>query len=47
MGETVHGGLAELCKARAHQLVKIPEGVSFSDAAALPVKAEVPRAVEV
>src|SRR5471030_1505220 len=22
MGETVHGGLAELCKARAHQLVK-------------------------
>lgn len=37
MGETVHGGLAELCKARAHQLVKIPDGVSFSDAAALPV----------
>ena len=37
MGETIHGGLAELCRARAHQLVKIPEGVSFSDAAALPV----------
>jgi len=37
MGETVHGGLAELCRARAHQLVKIPEGVSFADAAALPV----------
>ncbi len=37
MGETVHGGLAELCKARAHQLVKIPDGVSYSDAAALPV----------
>lgn len=37
MGETVHGGLAELCKARAHQLVRIPEGVSFADAAALPV----------
>ena len=37
MGETVHGGLAELCRAKAHQLVKIPEGVSFSDAAALPV----------
>ncbi len=37
MGETVHGGLAELCKARAHQLIKIPDGVSFSDAAALPV----------
>ncbi|MBI3196422.1 MAG: zinc-binding dehydrogenase [Rhodospirillales bacterium] len=37
MGETIHGGLAELCRAKAHQLVKIPEGVSFSDAAALPV----------
>jgi alcohol dehydrogenase len=37
MGETTHGGLAELCKARAHQLVRIPEGVSFADAAALPV----------
>jgi alcohol dehydrogenase len=37
MGETVHGGLAELCRARAHQLVQIPDGVSFADAAALPV----------
>ena len=37
MGETVHGGLAELCRARAHQLVAIPDGVSFADAAALPV----------
>jgi alcohol dehydrogenase len=37
MGETVHGGLAELCKARAHQLIRIPEAVSFADAAALPV----------
>lgn len=37
MGETTHGGLAELCRARAHQLVKIPDGVSFADAAALPV----------
>lgn len=37
MGETIHGGLAELCRARAHQLVRIPEGVSFADAAALPV----------
>lgn len=36
MGETVHGGLAELCRARAHQLIRIPEGVSFLDAAALP-----------
>src|SRR5271166_5725108 len=37
MGETVHGGLAELCRARAHQLVRIPDDVSFIDAAALPV----------
>src|SRR5580693_3962285 len=37
MGETVHGGLAELCKARAHQLIRIPDGVKFADAAALPV----------
>jgi alcohol dehydrogenase len=37
MGETVHGGLAELCRARAHQLIKLPDGVSFADAAALPV----------
>jgi len=36
MGETIHGGLAELCRARAHQLVRIPDGVSYSDAAALP-----------
>jgi len=37
VGETVHGGLAELCKVRAHQLVRLPDGISFSDAAALPV----------
>ena len=37
MGETVHGGLAELCRARAHQLVRLPDGVSYADAAALPV----------
>src|SRR6195256_2482177 len=37
MGETTHGGLAELCRARAHQLVRIPDDVSFTDAAALPV----------
>ena len=36
MGETVHGGLAELCRARAHQLIRIPDGVSYTDAAALP-----------
>jgi alcohol dehydrogenase len=37
MGETMNGGLAELCKARAHQLVRIPDNVSFEQAAALPV----------
>jgi alcohol dehydrogenase len=36
MGETVHGGLAELCLARAHQLIRIPHGVGFEQAAALP-----------
>jgi alcohol dehydrogenase len=36
-GETADGGLAELCRARAHQLIRIPEGVSFAEAAALPV----------
>jgi alcohol dehydrogenase len=35
-GETVHGGLAEYCRLRAHQLVAIPDGVSFVEAAALP-----------
>ena len=35
-GETVHGGLAEYCRLRAHQLVHIPEGVGFEQAAALP-----------
>jgi alcohol dehydrogenase len=37
VGETVHGGLAERCRVRAHQLVRIPEAVSFEQAAALPV----------
>jgi alcohol dehydrogenase len=36
IGETVHGGLAELCRARAHQLIRLPEGVGFEQAAALP-----------
>ncbi|QHN02600.1 zinc-binding dehydrogenase [Granulicella sp. WH15] len=36
MGETVHGGLAELCRAKDHQLIRIPDGVSFEEAAALP-----------
>jgi alcohol dehydrogenase len=37
MGETMNGGLAELCKARAHQLMRIPDNVSFEQAASLPV----------
>ena len=37
VGETIHGGLAERCRVRAHQLVRIPDGVSFEQAAALPV----------
>jgi alcohol dehydrogenase len=35
-GETVHGGLAEYCRLRAHQLVRIPDAVRFEQAAALP-----------
>jgi len=37
VGETIHGGLAERCRVRAHQLVRIPDAVSFEQAAALPV----------
>jgi len=37
MGETQDGGLAEYCRAKAHQLIKIPDDVSFEQAAALPV----------
>jgi len=37
MGETINGGLAEYCRARAHQLVRIPANVTFEQAAALPV----------
>jgi alcohol dehydrogenase len=37
MGETIHGGLAELCRVRAHQLIRIPENVTFEEAASLPV----------
>lgn len=36
MGETIHGGLAELCRVRAHQLIRIPDNVSYVEAAALP-----------
>ncbi|MBO1325689.1 zinc-binding dehydrogenase [Acetobacter sp. TBRC 12305] len=37
MGETQHGGMAELCRAKAHQLIRLPENISFEQAAALPV----------
>ena len=37
MGETMHGGLAEYCRARAHQMVRMPDGVTFEEAASLPV----------
>lgn len=37
MGETMHGGLAQLCRARAHQLIRLPDSVSYEHAAALPV----------
>jgi alcohol dehydrogenase len=36
MGETMHGGLAELCRVRAHQLIRLPDDVAFVEAAALP-----------
>jgi len=36
MGETMNGGLAELCLARAHQLLRIPDRLSYADAAPLP-----------
>ena len=37
IGETIHGGLAEYCRAPAHQLIRIPEGVTYDQAASLPV----------
>jgi alcohol dehydrogenase len=37
MGQTIHGGLAEFCRARVHQLIRLPEHVSCAEAAALPV----------
>lgn len=37
VGETIHGGLAEYCRVREHQLVRIPDGVSFDQASSLPV----------
>lgn len=37
MGETCHGGLAELCRVHQSQLISLPDAVSFDDAATLPV----------
>ncbi|MCU5775525.1 zinc-binding dehydrogenase [Erwiniaceae bacterium BAC15a-03b] len=37
IGETTHGGLAERCLVPAHQLIALPETVSYAAAAALPV----------
>lgn len=37
VGETVHGGLAELCRVKEHQLIRLPDGVDALEAAALPV----------
>jgi len=37
MGEMLDGGMAEYCLVAADQLLRMPEAVSFEDAAALPV----------
>ncbi|HZT50831.1 MAG TPA: zinc-binding dehydrogenase [Stellaceae bacterium] len=37
MGETLHGGFAELCKVRAHQLIRLPDEVGCDAAATLPI----------
>ncbi len=37
MGEMIHGGTAELCVVDATRLIPIPAGVSFEQAASLPV----------
>src|SRR5580698_10949767 len=37
MGEMLDGGMAEYCAVAAEQLVAMPAGVSFEDAASLPV----------
>ena len=37
MGEMIHGGTAELCLVDATRLIPIPEGVSYEQAASLPV----------
>lgn len=37
MGEMLHGGTAELCLVDAARLIRMPEGVTFEQAASLPV----------
>jgi len=37
IGEMRHGGLAEFCKVPAHQLIRLPDNVSYEAAACLPV----------
>jgi alcohol dehydrogenase len=37
MGEMMHGGLAEKCLVAEHQLIRMPDGVGFEQAASLPV----------
>lgn len=37
MGEMMHGGLAEKCLVAAHQLIAMPDKVTFEQAASLPV----------
>jgi alcohol dehydrogenase len=37
MGEMVHGGLAEKCLVAADQLIRMPDKVTFEEAASLPV----------
>src|SRR5947208_11612563 len=37
MGERMHGGLAEKCLVAEHQLIRMPDAVTYEDAAALPV----------
>lgn len=37
MGEMIHGGLAEKCLVAQHQLIRMPDLVTYEDAASLPV----------
>ena len=37
MGEMLDGGMEEYCRVAANQLIRMPNGVSFEDAASLPV----------